>query len=200
MVGRWVEGVVRCIRNFRIGAASSPEKYRRDERVRLGLRARIEEGAFLSPGRSGLIEAGEDLRLHRGAILACYGGTIRFGDRCGVGPYSVLYGHGGLVIGNDVRIAAHVVIIPANHIFDDPLEPISSQGLTKQGVRIGDDVWIGAGARILDGVQIADGCVIAAGAVVTRSTEPLGVYAGVPARRVAVRGQNLERPTDLQGC
>ena len=39
-------------------------------------------------------------------------------------------------------------------------------------------------AIILPGVTIAEGCVIAAGAVVNKSTEPDGLYAGVPARRV----------------
>jgi acetyltransferase-like isoleucine patch superfamily enzyme len=40
----------------------------------------------------------------------------------------------------------------------------------------------------LDGVAIADGCVIAAGCVVTRSTEPLGIYLGNPARLTRYRG------------
>jgi acetyltransferase-like isoleucine patch superfamily enzyme len=77
---------------------------------------------------------------------------------------------------------------PANHIFADASRPIHKQGLSRQGVTIGDDVWIGAGARILDGVTIARGCVIGAGAVVTRSTRPDGVYLGVPARRHQDRG------------
>ena len=51
-------------------------------------------------------------------------------------------------------------------------------------VRIGHDVWIGAGACVLDGVQIATGAVVGAGAVVTRDVEPYEVVVGVPARRV----------------
>lgn len=49
---------------------------------------------------------------------------------------------------------------------------------------VGDGCWIGANATILPGVTVAPGCVIAAGAVVTKDTEPDGLYAGVPARRV----------------
>jgi maltose O-acetyltransferase len=51
-------------------------------------------------------------------------------------------------------------------------------------IKVGNGVWIGTRAVILPGVSIADGCVIAAGAVVTRDTEPNGLYAGVPARRI----------------
>lgn len=52
---------------------------------------------------------------------------------------------------------------------------------------IEDDVWIGAGVRVLDGVVLGAGCVIGAGAVVTRSVEPRIVVAGVPAKRIASR-------------
>lgn len=48
-------------------------------------------------------------------------------------------------------------------------------------IQIGNDVWIGAGAIILDGVNIGDGAVIAAGAVVTRDVAPFSLVAGVPA-------------------
>ena len=120
-------------------------------------------------------------------MLASHGGHISFGSNCSVNNFAVIYGHGGLTIGNDVRIAAHAVIIPANHNWSDASVPIRKQGLTKLGVTIGNDVWIGAHAVVLDGVTIGDGCVIAAGAVLSRSTEPYGVYAGVPARRIKER-------------
>ena len=56
-----------------------------------------------------------------------------------------------------------------------------------QNVVIEKDVWIGANATILKGVVVAEGCVIGAGTVLTKSTEPYGIYAGVPRRRIAER-------------
>jgi acetyltransferase-like isoleucine patch superfamily enzyme len=50
------------------------------------------------------------------------------------------------------------------------------------GVKIGNDVWIGHQARIMAGVTLGDGCVIGASSVVTRNCEPYGIYAGVPAQ------------------
>jgi hypothetical protein len=55
------------------------------------------------------------------------------------------------------------------------------------GLAIGNGVVVSQRAQILPGVEIADGCVIGAGAIVTRSTEPFGIYAGVPARRISDR-------------
>lgn len=116
------------------------------------------------------------------------GGSVTIGNNCSLNPYAILYGHGGLSIGNDVRIAARVTIIPFNHAFEDPNVVIKKQGSTRIGITIGDDVWIGAGATVLDGVSIASGCVIGAGAIVTKNTEVNGVYVGSPARLIRKRG------------
>ena len=123
------------------------------------------------------------------AQLLSYGGWIRLGRNCTVHEFSVLYGQGGLEIGDNVRIAAHVVMIPENHAFDDVSRPIYEQGLTRRGIVIEDDVWVGAGVRILDGVRVGKGSVLAAGAVVTRDVAPLSVMGGVPARLIRRRGE-----------
>jgi acetyltransferase-like isoleucine patch superfamily enzyme len=123
-----------------------------------------------------------------GAILAAYGGFIIIENEVSINPGAILYGHGGLRIGAQTRIAANAVLIPANHVFSDPRKPIMLQGLTQKGIHIGSDVWIGAGARVLDGVTVGNGSVLAAGCVVTKDVKPLSVVAGVPARLIAVRG------------
>lgn len=52
---------------------------------------------------------------------------------------------------------------------------------------IGNDVWIGTRATILDGVKIGDGAVIAAGAVVTKDVPPYAIVGGVPAKIIKYR-------------
>lgn len=49
-------------------------------------------------------------------------------------------------------------------------------------VKIGNDVWIGNRATILDGINVGHGAVIGAGAIVTRDVEPFAIVTGVPAR------------------
>ena len=156
--------------------------------ITLGRGCYVHPRARLRIVGGGRMVLGDGCWVGEGAMLMTYGGNIEIGRNTSFNPYCVVYGHGGLRIGSRVRIAAQTVIVPANHGFDDPLTPIGEQSLSKRGIVIGDDVWLAAGVRVLDGVTIANGCVIAAGAVVSRSTEPGGIYAGVPARLLRLRG------------
>jgi acetyltransferase-like isoleucine patch superfamily enzyme len=162
-------------------------------RLSLGAGVRIEDGARIVLAPGGSITLGDNTLVQARAILDTGpGGSITLGAKNSVNPYCVLYGHGGLVTGNFVRIAAHTVIIPANHVYDDVDRPITKQGLRKLGIRIGDDVWVGSGCRILDGVSVGEGAVLAAGAVVNRDVEPYTVVGGVPARLLKRRGPEPE--------
>ncbi|MBW4481634.1 MAG: acyltransferase [Tildeniella torsiva UHER 1998/13D] len=112
---------------------------------------------------------------------------MEIGNNCSINPFSIIYGHGGVNIGNDVLIAAHVVIIPSNHNFDSLQHPIRTQGNTSLGISIEDNVWIGTGAKILDGVTIHEGGIVGAGAVVTSNVEAYSIVGGVPARTIKLR-------------
>jgi acetyltransferase-like isoleucine patch superfamily enzyme len=161
--------------------------------IRVGARSRIMSAAHLSCDESTELSIGRHCEIHPYARIMTYGGNIRIGDYCSVNPYSVLYGHGGLTIGSMVRIAAHVVIIPANHGIARLDVPIMEQAVTLSPVVIQDNVWIGAGATILAGVVIGSGAVVAAGAVVTTSVPENAVVGGVPARVLAMRNRSDER-------
>lgn len=137
----------------------------------------------------GKIKIGSNCELRSGCKLLTYGGNITLGHHCSVNPYTMIYGQGNITIGNYVRIATQCVLIPSNHNFSDPDTPITFQGLTNKGIIIDDDVWLGCGVRVLDGVTIAKGCVIGAGSVVAKSTEPYGIYVGVPAKLIGKRGK-----------
>jgi acetyltransferase-like isoleucine patch superfamily enzyme len=58
--------------------------------------------------------------------------------------------------------------------------------------KIGNDVWIGARAIILDGVSVGDGAIIGAGAVVTKDVPSYAVVAGVPAKVLRFRFELAE--------
>lgn len=121
--------------------------------------------------------------VHPYAILAPNKrGSIVIGENSSVNPYSIIYGHGGTQIGNRTRSAANCIIIPANHNFEfDERGVYRDTGITKFGITIGDDVWIGAGCTNLDGLSICNRCIIAARSVVNSNRSVPGLYAGVPA-------------------
>lgn len=135
----------------------------------------------------GRIVVAEGVTISDGAIVATYGGSVVVEANVYVGPYCVLYGHGGLTIGHDTMIGAHTVIVPANHGFARIDVPMRTQPSTRRGIDIGEDVWIGAGCAVLDGVRIGPGAVIGAGSVVTRDIEAYGIAVGVPAAVVRSR-------------
>jgi acetyltransferase-like isoleucine patch superfamily enzyme len=133
------------------------------------------------------VAIGSDTRIEHGAIINPYHGQVVIGERSFIGPYCLVYGHGGLSIGDDVLIATHTVIVPSNHTYADPLVPINQQGTVDIGITIESNVWIGAHATILDGVTISSGAVVAAGAVVNRDVATGEVVGGIPARVLKCR-------------
>ncbi len=137
--------------------------------------------------RGGRIVIADGVIISEGAIIAAYGGAIEIATNAYIGPYCVLYGHGGLTIGRNSMIAAHTVIVPANHGFGRLDLPIREQPLTMRGISIGEDVWIGSGCQVLDGVRIGNGAVIGAGSVVTRAIDAGAVAFGAPAAAVRNR-------------
>lgn len=154
-------------------------------RTRLPLSSRIR-------WKNGSVSLGSKISVCEGVIIDAQSGSIDIGNDVSLNDYTIVLGHGGVVIGNDVRIAAQVMIASFDHNFDDIETPIRLQGITKKPIVIEDDVWIGAGAKILGGSHIAKGCVIAANAVVKGETVPFGVYGGIPARLLKMRGEEAE--------
>lgn len=152
--------------------------------------ANVSLSAFIN-SLGGYISIGRHCIIDQGVVIRGYGARVSIEDYSTIGPYSTLYGGGPLLIGRGVRVGPHVSIVAANHVFDDRSQSIFLQGMTTEGIFIEDDVWIGAGASILDGVTIGKGAVIAAGAVVTKSVAPWAVVAGVPAKVIKVRGQKI---------
>lgn len=155
--------------------------------VSVGKGTVVEPRVVISTRAGGSIRIGRDCYISEGVQIITWGGEIVIGDNSTLNPYTVVYGQGGTVIGNGVRIAAHCVIVPSNHKFDDTQEYIYKQGLSKKGIVIEDNVWLGAGVKVLDGVKISFGSVIGANAVVTKSTERNGVYVGIPAKKIKSR-------------
>lgn len=115
-------------------------------------------------------------------------GYIRIGRDTHIDVKSVLYGQGGLTIGECCAIASGVIIYSQSNQYKAlPGKRIIDQPIRYAPVEIGSDVWIGAGAIILPGVKIGHHAVVGAGAVVTGNVEGGEIVVGVPARVVAHR-------------
>ena len=147
----------------------------------------IAKTAVIETRLGGSITIGEGTEIMDGVLILSYGGDIKIGKRCSINPYNILYGHGGLTIGDDVMIAGATMIIPNNHNYSDLTTPLSKQGSTHKGITIQDNVWIAHGCSILDGVVIETGAIVAAGAVVTKNVLKNTIVGGIPAQKIKDR-------------
>lgn len=186
---------------------------------------KLGKGLYIEPGAELLnpqgIEVGDGVRILRGDRFDCQGKnsrilignqvqfsygvgikvsrdncTVEIGDRTSIGPYVVIHGPGNIKIGKDCLIAAHTGIYASNHQFTDPDRKIREQGLTRKGITIGDDCWIGHKVSILDGVTIGEGSVIGAGAVVNKDIPPYSIAVGVPAKVISQRRKEDPLPAE----
>lgn len=110
------------------------------------------------------------------------GEHIIIGDHVGIGEFAYLGGGGGLEIGDDCIIGQYFSCHPENHQAQVLDVPIRKQGVSRKGISIGRNCWIGSKVTVLDGVRLGNGCIVAAGAVVTRSFPDNTIIGGVPAR------------------
>lgn len=111
--------------------------------------------------------------------------AIEIYDRAVINENCVLDGRGGLIIGSDASISMFTKIVTGSHSMESENFSYISKSIT-----IGENTWIGTGATIL--ANISRGSVIAAAAVVTHDTSENAFYAGVPAKFLGVRSQNLK--------
>lgn len=115
------------------------------------------------------------------------GEFIKIGNNVGIGEFAYLGGAGGLEIGDDCIVGQYLSCHPENHIADNLDVAIRLQGVTRKGIKIGSNCWIGSKVTILDGATIGNGCIIAAGAVVTKSFPENVIIGGVPAKIIKDR-------------
>ncbi len=106
------------------------------------------------------------------------GKNLHIGKRVFINAGCKFQDQGGITIGDDVLIGHNCVIATLNHAMD----PDRRADMIPAPVRIGNKVWVGANATILQGVTIGDGAIIAAGAVVNKDVPPRAIVGGVPAR------------------
>ncbi len=115
-------------------------------------------------------------------------GTIVLGDHVNITQDIIISAKKLVEIGDYSQIAEFVSIRDADHSMRKGAL-IVSQGHESLEIRIGRDVWLGAGARILKGARIPDGAVVGANSLITATSqlEPYSIYAGTPARFIRMR-------------
>lgn len=147
----------------------------------------------------------------------CIQDNVKIGKNTYIMDFSLI-GHTS-IIGKYCSIAMNVAITPGQHIknllsthpslypqykdikietykgqacceYPANIENAKKSYISKQTTKIGNDVWIGRNAVIMDKVNIGDGAIIGAGAIVTHNIPPYAIAIGMPAKVTGYRFSN----------
>jgi acetyltransferase-like isoleucine patch superfamily enzyme len=157
----------------------------------IGKECFVATGAAIIGSQDAALEVGSYSYI---AAQAYVTGRVRLGNRCTVNPFAVL--RENVWCGDDVRIGAHAALIGMNHGYATTEIPIHRQPIKSRGIAVGDDVWIGSHAVILDGITIGNHAIVAAGAVVTKNVPEYAIVGGNPARVLSIRVAKRVSPAD----
>ena len=109
-----------------------------------------------------------------------YGYHITVGESFYANHNLIIQDGAGVSFGDNVFIAPNCCFTTAEHAIDPEMRKAGVE--IAKPIKVGNNVWIGAGCTILAGVEIGDNTVIGAGSVVTRSIPSNVVAVGVPCK------------------
>lgn len=114
------------------------------------------------------------------------GGVLSIGYNTYLESFSTILCKGKIKIGDNVAIGQNVVIVDFNHVISNEKKSFVRSEDVIGKIEIGNNVWIGAGSKILMNVIIGDGAIIGANSVVNKSIPTGKKFGGIPAKELGV--------------
>lgn len=157
------------------------------------LRGYFKYGCLISPRAE--VEITRHLTIGRQSVVSSFtkikatDGPLRIGSHVEIANGCVLTSHtGGVEIGDDCLIGPNVSIIGNNYRYDRLDVPIRLQEkVSPKGIRVGSNVWIGAGCVFLDGADVGSGTILAPNSVVSGRIPENSIAQGNPAKVIFTR-------------
>lgn len=166
---------------------------RHADKITLGKNVIIDDQCVIDArggGEKGIVIEDETIIGH-GTTIQSKAGPIRIGRGSNIGSHSLICAMGGVDIGQGALIAGGCKISGGMYHAERRDRPIGKQGVYTRGpVVIGEGVWFGMGAMVLDDVTIGQGVILGAGAVAVKDIPDFSIAVGVPAKVVRVRDDN----------
>ncbi len=128
------------------------------------------------------VKIGAFSNLNSTSHFSKYGKGLKMGNNSAIGDYTHFGAAGGIEIGDDVIMGSYISFHSENHNYEDTTKLIREQGVTSKGIKLGNNIWVGAKVTFLDGCQVGNNSVVAAGAVVSGVFPDNVVLGGVPAK------------------
>lgn len=140
-----------------------------------------------------LVDLGAHTKI-RDFVFIFAGEGVKIGEYTDMQPHVTIWGGGETVIGDRVSIGPGTVLLSAVYSHADGLKmvdgmPEGSSSALYGKLVIKDDVYIGANCTLMPDIVVAEGSVLGAGSFINKDTEPWGIYAGSPAKKIGIRNK-----------
>jgi len=129
------------------------------------------------------LSCGEKVIVFPSVVIKNYN-NLSVGNNVSIHEFTYIDSFGGISVGDDVAISHCVSIISFDHDVTQVSNSYKDSSPIGGQISIEDNVWIGAGSRILKGVTIESGGIVGAGSVVTNNCPAYTVCCGVPAKPI----------------
>jgi len=176
-----VSDVSRKLRRYLVPAFVVSAHHFFRSRALISLSARVQFSKNITFGKGSVVKAF--------VVVQSSGGDVRFGRECALSSFDHFStGEGDVIVGDYVRFGPNCTVVAGTKEVRDRHKRIIDQSeLRPNGISIGDDVLVGAGAVILPASKIGRGAVIGAGSVVQGDVPEYAIMAGAPARIIGHR-------------
>ena len=134
---------------------------------------------------------GSNTYVHSPVRFFYYRSGFVVGNNTTINPNSYVDNRGGVFIGDNVNISHDVKLYTGGHNIDSPKMDYISKKIV-----IHNNVWIFPNVIVMPGVVIEEGAVVFPGSVVTRNVRSYTVVAGVPAKFVRRRQNDIDYKLD----
>jgi len=141
----------------------------------------------IGKGKNAKFTIGAWVWIGSGCAFRAHEGHLSIGRKTTFGGNNTINCYQRVDIKEECLFADNIYVVDFDHWYLDPNMSIRSQGIRKEDIVMGPNVWVAEKATILRGTTIGEGAVIGAMSLVIRDVPPYAVVGGVPARIIKYR-------------
>lgn len=136
---------------------------------------------------------GDGVFVGRNTILSCKNGDIYLDEKVNMGFNCEIFSASEVRVGKKSLIAAYCYLIGGTHKMDRLDIPPLEQERESKGIILEENLWLGAGVKVMDGVRIGHDSVIGASAVVSKDIPEYSIAVGIPAKVLRDRREGEDK-------
>ena len=141
----------------------------------------------IGKGKKAKFTIGAWVWVGNGCAFRAHEGHLSIGRKTTFGGNNTINCFQRVDIKDECLFADNIYVVDFDHWYIDPQMSIRSQGIRKEDIVMGPNVWVAEKATILRGTRIEEGAVIGALSLVIRDVPPYAVVGGIPARIIRYR-------------